>query len=119
MKLVTATMLLGAALAGCSSDLDKVPERLARHDLAVQHEVADLASRSCEVLRALARRDPSSQAAADDRCKAADEARLELVRLEGAYLKACQACARASACKDELVRIRQLGRRAEAETACP
>jgi len=113
---------VGAALltvAACTSDTDKIGERLARQQLASQYLVVPLMTETCEFARKLALRDASSGAVAEERCKAATEARAELVRLEKVYLEACRACASPERCQNALGRLRERNGSLGSEGACP
>jgi len=106
-----------AALFGCASDTDKFAERLARQELASQVLVVALSSETCEFARRLALREGPS--AAEERCKAAADAREELTRLEKIYLAACGKCATAERCRSEVRRVEDGGGSSGRGTACP
>jgi len=108
-----------AVLAGCASDTDKIGERLARQQLSSQYLVASLSAETCAMARRLAARDPGSEGEAEERCRAAGEARAELARLERAYAKACRACALPERCETALERLRERAGRQSDEGACP
>jgi len=113
-----AAAFAAAALAGCSSDVDKVGEGVARQQLAAQYLVADVGRENCEASRRLSRSGSVREEATEDRCRAAAAAQEELSRLEQAYLKACRACATPERCEAALGRLRQSRGRSD-ERACP
>ncbi len=117
--MAAATALAAATLCGCASDTDKVGERLARQELASQVLVVAVTSETCDYARRVALREAGGQSSAEERCKAAADARQELVRLEKMYLAACGKCAAAERCSAELRRVEDGGGRAERGGACP